>query len=52
MSSNRSFIIIAAVAALLMGWQLKRKRCPACMILPNLQETKAEENFQQTPVKR
>lgn len=34
MKTDRFYIVIAAVAALLFGWQVSRRGCPACMLLP------------------
>ena len=34
MTANRLFILIAALAALLVGVQMSRRGCPACLLLP------------------
>ncbi|MFO1439816.1 MAG: hypothetical protein U1F81_15950 [Verrucomicrobiaceae bacterium] len=38
MTPNRLFILIAALAALLVGLQMNRQGCPACVMLPKSPE--------------
>jgi hypothetical protein len=38
MTTNRLFIAIAALAALLAGMQMSRQGCPACVLLPKAPE--------------
>ena len=38
MTTNRFFILIAALAALLAGMQMSRQGCPACVLLPKAPE--------------
>lgn len=34
MKTDRLYFIIAALAALILGYQLSRQGCPACVLLP------------------
>jgi hypothetical protein len=38
MTTDRLFIAIAALAALLAGMQMSRQGCPACVLLPKVPE--------------
>jgi hypothetical protein len=38
MTTNRLFIAIAALAALLASMQMSRQGCPACVLLPKAPE--------------
>jgi hypothetical protein len=48
MTTNRLFIAIAALAALLAGMQMSRQGCPACVLLPKAPEAVPTDDLNST----
>jgi hypothetical protein len=51
MTTNRLFILIAALAALLAGMQMSRQGCPTCVLLPKAPEAAAATDLNSTTAK-
>ena len=51
MTTNRLFILIAALAALLFGLQMSRQGCPACVLLPKAPEVVPGTDLNSTTTK-
>jgi len=51
MTTNRLFILIAALAALLFGVQMSRLGCPACVLLPKAPEAAPATDLNSTTPK-
>lgn len=47
MKTDRIFIFIAALAAVLAGMQMSRRGCPACLLLPKAPEAAAAPELNQ-----
>ncbi|MBL9181491.1 MAG: hypothetical protein JNN17_05080 [Verrucomicrobiaceae bacterium] len=51
MTSNRLFILIAALVALLAGMQMGRQGCPTCVLLPKAPEAAPANDLTSTTPK-
>jgi len=51
MTTNRLFILIAALAALLAGIQMGRQGCPTCVLLPKAPEAGPATDLNSTNAK-
>ncbi|MDP1588222.1 MAG: hypothetical protein Q8M07_10785 [Prosthecobacter sp.] len=51
MTPNRLYILIAALAALLVGLQMSRQGCPACVMLPKAPEAVSATDLNSTTAK-